>query len=180
MEAGDFSQGGGYYYGMGIVDARGAGADTYIGNRYAQGTSAHFGIGVMLDEGGNDFYDTRGMVATGISNDHSMSWFRDGGGSDRYAAQMFCGGASANNGLSIFEDVSGKDVWVGSLGVANGQSNDYWGGKSLSLVFLGQGGPAPVLEARDGNVFIFRKGKLGEALATSFSLAELPDLKPML
>ena len=172
MEAGDFSQGGGYYYGFGILNARGPESDVYLGNRYAQAQSAHLGIGVLLEEGGNDIYDTRGAVATGISNDRGLSWFEDAGGNDQYAAQHFCGGASANNSISIFEDIKGHDIWKGKHSVANSQVNEYWGGSSLSLVFLNR--DAHKTQAREGNTFVFSEGSIPEP--TTPWLRSLPPL----
>ena len=41
MDGGDFSQGGGYYFGWGMLQSDGAEADKYIGSRYVQGFAAH-------------------------------------------------------------------------------------------------------------------------------------------
>ena len=152
--------------------------------RYAQATAAHYGVGSFVDEGGDDFYDTRGGVAVAPSNDHAITWFHDGGGNDRYPAQNFSGGTSANNAIALFEDVSGRDRWVGPTPPATGQTNEYWGGTSLSLVFFAtsveQGGvPAPPIEARDANTFVFRLGLRAEDLARDPGLeAKLPAFRP--
>jgi hypothetical protein len=185
MEGGDFSQAVGYYYGWGIVDARGEDPDVYIGNRYAQGAAAHYGVASFLDEGGDDFYDTRGGVAVGPSNDHAITWFHDGGGNDRYPAQLFSGGSSANNAIALFEDVSGRDRWVGATPPTTGQTNEYWGGTSLSLAFFAEprAGDSPALppvEARDANTFVVRLGLLAEDLARDPDLdAKLPPFRGM-
>jgi hypothetical protein len=184
MEGGDFSQAAGYYYGWGIVDARGDDPDVYIGNRYAQGTAAHYGVASFLEEGGDDFYDTRGGVAVGPSNDHAITWFHDGGGNDRYPAQAFCGGASANNAIALFEDVTGSDRWVGATPPTTGQTNEDWGGTSLSLAFFApplaqEGERLPPIEARDANTFVFRLGARAEDLARDPTLeTKLPKFKP--
>src|SRR5438552_10922418 len=47
-EAGNFSQGGGYFYAWGILRDD-AGNDRYIGSRYAQGWAAHQAVGTFLE-----------------------------------------------------------------------------------------------------------------------------------
>lgn len=157
VEGGDFSIGAGYYYGLGVAAMQGREADVYIGNRYTLGASAHNGIAAFSDEGGDDRYDTRTMVAQAIANDYSMAWFFDGEGNDRYASKEICGGSSLNNSLALFEDVTGKDVWVGTHAMGEGQSNDYHGGTSLSLIALAP--TATAIERRDQHTVIFRQGK---------------------
>ena len=88
-EAGNFSQGGGYYFGIGLFRDGGRENDTYIGSRYNQGFAAHEAIGYFEEVGGNDFYTTRHAVAQGVSWDESIVAFIDRDGDDVYE-----GGAS--------------------------------------------------------------------------------------
>ena len=139
MEAGNFSQGGGYYYGMGIVSAGGDENDVYIGSRYNQGFSAHQAIGVFLEEGGNDFYTTRHGVAQGLAWDECVTLFIDRNGNDIYeGGHFFSQGASAHNSVCFFVDRAGRDEYRYAPGPARSGANTYHGGTSLSL-FLDSG-----------------------------------------
>lgn len=140
MEAGNFSQGGGYYYGLGILNARGADDDVYIGSRYNQGFSAHQAAGVFLEDGGNDHYTTRQGVAQGLAWDESVTLFIDAGGDDTYeGGGSFSQGASAHNSVTIFLDQGGRDRYLYKPGQARAGGNDYHGGSSLSF-FADEGG----------------------------------------
>ncbi len=134
MEAGNFSQGGGYYYGYGIVSAGGDDNDTYIGSRYNQGFSAHQAIGVFLESGGNDHYTTRQGVAQGLAWDECVTLFVDEGGDDVYeGGSFFSQGASAHNSFCFFVDRGGDDVYDYSPGPARAGGNNYHGGTSFSF-----------------------------------------------
>ncbi len=133
FEAGDFSQGGGYYFGWGMLDHGGKDGDRYVGSRYAQGFAAHSSLGTFLGGAGDDRYENETEVGIGIAMDYSVAWFEDRGGNDRYATRHFSVGSSAHNAISVFVDRAGRDRFEGPVGPANGQVNDYHGGKSLSL-----------------------------------------------
>lgn len=137
-EAGNFAQGGGYYYGWGILmDAHGR--DQYIGSRYNQGFSAHQAIGLFIEEQGDDFYLTRHAVAPGLAWDQCVTLFHDRGGNDEYRAGGFSLAAAAHNSVSIFIDDRGKDQYSGA-NPAQVSGNDYHGGYSLALFLdLGKG-----------------------------------------
>ena len=140
MEAGNFSQGGGYYYGLGILNARGTGDDVYIGSRYNQGFSAHQAVGVFLEDGGNDSYTTRQGVAQGLAWDESVTLFIDAAGNDTYeGGGSFSQGASAHNSIAVFLDRGGRDRYLYKAGQARAGGNDYHGGSSLSF-FVDEGG----------------------------------------
>ena len=132
-EAGNFSQGGGYYYGMGIFRAY-EGNDTYIGSRYAQGFCAHQAIGVFIDDSGNDYYTTRQGVNAGLAWDECVAVFIDGSGDDYYnGGSGFSLGASAHNSIMFWWDKAGKDYYEYAAGPARAGGNDYHGGYSLSF-----------------------------------------------
>lgn len=138
-ESGNFGQGGGYYYGLGVFRAGGAGNDTYIGSRYAQGFSAHQAIGAFIEDGGDDRYLTRHMASIGLAWDESVSLFIDRGGNDYYdGGSSFSIGASAHNSFAIFIDQGGEDTFIHNAGPGRAGGNSYHGGHSFSL-FVSQG-----------------------------------------
>ncbi|NQT34869.1 PDZ domain-containing protein [bacterium] len=133
-EAGNFSQGGGYYYGFGIFRAGGDGNDTYIGSRYGQGFCAHQAAGLFIEDGGDDFYTTRQGVVTGLAWDECVTIFIDEGGDDYYnGGTGFSLGASAHNSFCLFLDRSGRDEYNYKPGPARAGGNKYHGGSSFSL-----------------------------------------------
>jgi membrane-associated protease RseP (regulator of RpoE activity) len=135
-EAGTFSQGGGYYFGWGILADMRNDNDVYLGTRYAQGFAAHSAIGYFMDEGGDDRYKTLCGVNAGLSWDLTCVVFIDKSGNDIYDAGGFSRGATAHNGFCLFMDLGGRDIYHDSVAGAGG--NDYHGGCSLS-VFLDWG-----------------------------------------
>lgn len=151
MEGGTFTQGGGYYYGIGMLYNGGNDDDLYIGTRYAQGYAAHQAMGVFIEEGGNDTYRTTHCVAQGLSWDETIVLFLDKSGNDDYDGQAsFSQCATANNGLCIFRDLSGDDRYVPGDVAASG-ANNYHGGKSLS-VFIDEGAGNDFYVRRKNNV----------------------------
>lgn len=138
-EAGNFSQGGGYFFGIGLLLDGGPSDDRYLASRYGQGWSAHQAVGAFLEEGGNDLYETRHGVIAGLAWDQSVTWFCDRAGDDTYRASFFSLGASAHDALVIFEDLDGSDRYEG-VEVARSGPNDYHGGTSMSAFLdLGEG-----------------------------------------
>lgn len=136
FQAGNFSQGSGYFFGLGVLKNFGKEADSYIAYRYGQASAAHSALGVLIDDGGNDLY--RGQVAAVQSAawDKSVTAFWDKKGDDRYISlnAAFSLAAAAHNGYAYFLDSAGKD----SYQVKNFRSttqNSYHGGSSLSFFF---------------------------------------------
>ncbi len=153
LEAGNFSQGGGYYHGWGMLIAGGEESDHYIGSRYNQGFSAHQALGSFIEMGGDDLYQTRQGVAQGLAWDECVTLFIDQAGDDRYeGGAFFSQGASAHNSLCVFLDSGGRDLYRYAPGPARAGGNDYHGGTSLSL-FIDVGGrdnEYPLWEAPEG------------------------------
>lgn len=148
-EAGNFSQGGGYYFGWGLFADRGWEDDRYIGSRYNQGFCAHQAVGTFLETGGNDFYTTRQAVAQGLAWDECATMFVDYAGDDTYeGGGGFSQGASAHNALCIFWDRGGRDSYCYAPGQARAGGNDYHGGTSLS-VFIDEGGAPDFYDCAD-------------------------------
>jgi hypothetical protein len=150
FEAGNFSQGGGYFYGFGLLYNAGKDADTYIGSHYAQGFGCHQAAGAFIEEGGDDAYLTRYGVAQGLSWDEAVSLFLDEAGDDRYEGGSFSHGASAHNGFALFIDRQGRDTYL-YTDQARAGGNKYHGGWSLSL-FLDLGGQEDSYPSRKNNL----------------------------
>ena len=140
-EAGNFSQGCGYYFGWGsLIDLSGGepSDDVYEGSRYAQAAAAHSALGSLLDDAGDDRY--RGWVGAEQSAawDLSVTAFLEDAGNDRYEpGPGFSIGAAAHNGFSLFVDLAGRDRYL--VGPGQAGPNDYHGGPSVA-VFLDAGG----------------------------------------
>lgn len=140
-QAGDFSQGTGYFFGLGILADTG-GDDRYLGARYAQGSSAHQAVGVLLDDRGNDSYHSLLAASQGAAWDASVAALIDSSGDDNYVGGDIAQGAAAMNGIGWLYDVSGDDVYQARSGQADGGSTQYWGGRgalNLGLLLDGQG-----------------------------------------
>ncbi len=140
-EAGNFRQGGGYYFGWGGLTDLG-GDDLYIGSRYAQAFAAHQAIGFFEDHAGDDRYTTRQGVAQSCSWDETVTTFIDRAGDDIYeGGKFFSQAAAAHNGFSLLIDYGGVDRYDYKPGQSQAKSNSYHGGTSLGL-FIDLGGAA--------------------------------------
>jgi hypothetical protein len=135
---GTFSTGGGYYYGIGIVNDRGNGSDKYRGTRYNMGFTAHQAVGIFIEDGGNDNYLSTHFVASGMAWDESTTLLLDRGGDDTYTSPGFAHSASAMNGFTMFIDRDGADRYIGQT-PAQTHGNSYHKGTSIAY-FLDLGG----------------------------------------
>jgi hypothetical protein len=137
--AGNFSQGTGYFFGMGIIRNFGNGDDTYIASRYGQGSSAHSAAGILMDDGGNDKYKGYQVALQGAAWDLGMAAFIDKNGNDTYhGSEGFSQAAASHNGMAFFIDDAGIDRYYGKQGKSG--SNEYHGGSSLAFFIDGGGG----------------------------------------
>jgi hypothetical protein len=159
-EAGNFSQGGGYYYGWGALIDLGGGADRYFGSRYAQAFAAHSALGSLWDDGGDDRYTAWVGAAQSCAWDLSATAFVDEGGDDHYEGGFaFSQGASAHNGFALFYDASGADSYRIERGLpAAAGPNDYHGGPSVSVFIDAGGQPNVYPDLRDGVAFVPSRG----------------------
>ena len=148
-EGGNFSQGGGYYYGFGALFDRGTRGDEYIGSRYNQGFSAHQAAGYFHEFGGDDTYRTRFAVAPALAWDECVTFFRDDQGNDSYQGGSFSMAASAHNSLAVFWDLDGEDEYRWKA-LAEADKNEYHGGTSLAY-FLDAGGDRDTYEGDQRN-----------------------------
>jgi hypothetical protein len=111
--AGNFSQGCGYAFGLGILKSAGHGDDRYLGSRYAQGCSAHSAAGILIDDGGNDRYSGAVGALQGAAWDMGLAVLADRSGNDIYESRnlFFSQGAAALTGFAIFMDQGGTDQY---------------------------------------------------------------------
>jgi len=136
--AGNFSQGTGYFFGIGIIRNFGTGNDTYTASRYGQGASAHSAAGILIDDEGNDRYGGYHIALQAAAWDLGIAAFVDKEGNDTYnGSNGFSQAAAAHNGMAFFIDDQGFDQYFGDQ--ARPGNNDYHGGSSLSF-FIDSGG----------------------------------------
>ena len=135
-QAGNFSQGCGYFFAMGLlVDQQGN--DIYLGSRYAQGASAHQAVGILLDHMGDALYQSKIAASQGAAWDAAIGILEARHGDARYVAQHLSQGAAAMNGFGMLFDHQGKDHYQAQAGQGLGSSTSYWGGRgALNLGIL--------------------------------------------
>ncbi len=162
FRAGNFSQGGGYYFGLGILRNSGNGDDEYIASRYGQGFSAHSAAGILIEGGGDDHYSGHVGALQGAAWDLGIAALVDRSGNDTYESDglFFSQGAAAHNGFSYLIDGRGEDIYrfeeEGKV-----SKNTYHGGYSLSFVIDSGGNADFYNESRDGNNRIHLEGEYG-------------------
>lgn len=108
--AGEFSQGGGYFFGLGILRDE-AGRDRYTGRRYAQGFGCHQAVGILVDAGGDDQYVARTAANQGAAWDISVGMLIDRSGNDSYRGGGIAQGSAAMQGFAVLLDLGGDDVY---------------------------------------------------------------------
>jgi len=143
------SQGFASTYGTGLLYDR-VGNDTYkAGGRYlhapllpndfqslSQGFSIGFrpraggGVGILMDEEGNDFYSAE-VYAQGVGYWYSVGLLYDGGGNDSYHATQYAQGAGVHLAIGSLWDVGGDDHYVSKNGVTQGTAHDLSAGMLL-------------------------------------------------
>ncbi len=139
FQAGNFSQGGGYFFGLGILKNGGQEDDLYLGSRYAQGFSAHSAAGILIDEGGDDHYIGKVGAMQAAAWDKGSAALVDYSGNDTYdtLGWSFAQGAAENNGFALFIDMEGSDTY--NAHSRTQPKNEYHGGASFSF-FIDNGG----------------------------------------
>ncbi|MCA9003090.1 MAG: hypothetical protein KDB61_14290, partial [Planctomycetes bacterium] len=151
-QAGSFSQGGGYYFGFGLM-YDGGGDDQAFGSRYAQGFGVHQAIGVKWDAGGNDLYQCRSVAHAGMAWDEGVGYLLDDGGDDVYSVgDLGCGGA-AQTGIAVCIDGGGSDTYkTGKESQGGTGSSEYHDKPSIGvLIDLGGGTDTYSAEERGDN-----------------------------
>jgi len=163
-EAGNFSQGTGYFLGLGVLRDN-AGHDVYRGSRYCQGAAAHQAAGALLDFNGNDVYSGKIAANQGAAWDLSVACLVDYAGNDCYTAGDLSLGAGAQNAVGLFFDGDGNDRYESpekSLGFSGDLS--YGGGRNAGNmgIFLdvGSGRDLFAVKSRKNDTFCV-KGNMG-------------------
>jgi hypothetical protein len=138
--AGVFAQGTGFVQGLGML-LEGSGDDTYGGLYYAQGAAVHQGIALFADRDGSDRYDVafpNQGGSLGLANDFAVAVFLDANGDDRFDAAGLSLGAGLANGLAVFANDGGDDIFHASsaAGFGSAQSGDVTG-KRTSVATIG-------------------------------------------
>ncbi|MSP15162.1 MAG: hypothetical protein EXR73_00890 [Myxococcales bacterium] len=123
-ESGNFSMGGAYYFGFGLL-YDGGGDDENHGYRYSQGFGVHQAVGVRWDAGGNDRYETKCAANCGAGWDEGVGWLIDDAGDDQYDVGGLALGGTANSAVAILLDGGGNDRYGGGGGAdSQGGSGD--------------------------------------------------------
>lgn len=152
--AGLFAQGCAYWYSVGML-LDGSGDDTYKGVWYVQGAAAHFGVGYLDDFAGNDTYTATMNMADGAGHDFSIGFLNDRAGNDRYTVPNLSLGGGNANGIGIFWDWDGNDVYETHGGTTLGRANASPGGPREFLgcygIFVDGGGNDVYKEGYAGN-----------------------------
>lgn len=173
-EAGEFSQGGAYYWGLGILYDK-AGRDLYYGNRYTQGFAAHQALGILADDAGDDTY--WGMTAATQSGswDICATLLIDRAGNDTYQADGLAQGGASMQAIAWLIDLEGTDRYNAPNGATHGQSGgnsyhyDATGCFSWSLL-LDAGGTEDFYSTGRPNGATISTGKLNEERPENSSL----------
>jgi len=121
-EAGEFAQGGAYYWALGILYDR-SGNDLYYGNRYGQGFGCHQAIGILADDAGDDTYWAMCAACQGAAWDIAAGLLIDRGGNDSYQAEGLAQGSAAMQAIGWLIDLDGTDRYVARGGAVHGCSS---------------------------------------------------------
>lgn len=122
-EAGEFAQGGGYYYGFGMLLDE-SGSDFYRGTHYSQGFTAHQAAGVLIDLAGDDSYWSMISASQGAAWDTSISLLLDASGNDSYRGNALCQGSAAEQSIAMLCDLDGSDHYLGLGPFVQGESGE--------------------------------------------------------
>jgi endonuclease/exonuclease/phosphatase family metal-dependent hydrolase len=109
-QAGEFSQGGGYYHSLGVLRDY-EGNDVYRGNRYAQGFGVHQAFGVLLEDGGDDMYSAMTAADQGSAWDIAAGALVERGGNDSYAAGGMAQASAAQQAIAYLIECAGDDTY---------------------------------------------------------------------
>ncbi len=188
-ESGNFSQGGAYFFGFGLM-FDGGGDDENRGYRYSQGFGVHQAVGMRWDAGGNDVYTTLCAANCGAAWDEGVGWLVDESGDDRYEVGGLALGGTANTAVAILVDGGGDDRYGGGGGSdSQGGSGDstYHQKQAIGALLDFGGGKDTYTRAgrSDGSVqtadwhgiFVDAKEKSAAGLLASRELARLLGVK---
>ena len=120
--AGLFAQGCAYWFAVGML-LDGSGDDSYNAVWYVQGSGAHFGAAYLDDFTGNDTYIATMNMSQGSGHDFTIGYLNDRAGDDNYTAPTLSAGGGNANGMGLFHDWSGDDIYKTRGRPVLGQAN---------------------------------------------------------
>lgn len=91
---------------------------------FSTGHSLSGGVGLLMDEGGDDLYQC-GVFGQGTGYWDGTGLLWDTEGNDAYRGQWYVQGASAHFGIGYLEDKAGSDVYVAEMNMALGAGHDF-------------------------------------------------------
>ena len=193
-------------YGSGMLIDRGVEADIYLSQTFSQGVGGPRGLGLLLDEGGDDLYRANGPVPSAYGVPGSFMAFSQGvgvgirpydtggvgalldlGGNDRYEGGEFSQGGGYFWGVGLLHDAAGNDLFYGnrySQGFAAHQAfgmlSDMSGDDhywSMTAAAQGAAWDQSIAVLFDGGGNdVYRAGALSQGAAAQQSLALLHDV----
>jgi hypothetical protein len=89
----------------------GSGNDRYEANGWASGSGAHFCIGCVVDEAGDDVHHVTQNWGPGYGHDFTVGICWDAAGNDRYEAGGAGIGWSINRAVAVLYDGGGDDTY---------------------------------------------------------------------
>lgn len=152
-EAGEFAQGGAYFYGLGVLRDF-SGRDLYYGNRYTQGFGVHQAHGALIDDAGDDTYWGMTAASQGAGWDAGVGLLLDRAGNDSYQADGLAQGGASNQAIGMLIDLAGTDRYIASGGAIQGQA----GGNEYHWEATGAGSFALLLDL-GGTTDIYSSGR---------------------
>jgi len=123
-DAGNFSQGCGYFFGYGILADR-SGDDVIKGSRYSQGTGAHQAMGIVINDEGNDEYISSVAANQAGTWDVTAGMFLDFAGNDSYTADGLAQAGTAQTAFALLFDGGGKDTYQAKGGSSQGSTGSF-------------------------------------------------------
>ncbi|HCM74238.1 MAG TPA: hypothetical protein PLS15_02205 [Fimbriimonadaceae bacterium] len=100
------------------------GAGNGVRRDYLGGDSLAGGVGVLMDQGGNDEYSC-GVFGQGVGYWMGAGLLWDQMGNDKYTGQWYVQGAAAHFAVGILEDGGGRDTYNGFLNMSQGAGHDF-------------------------------------------------------
>lgn len=135
--ASSFAQGAGYYFGAGFVFDKN-GNDAFNTLSHSQAYGVHYSLGCLVEVNGNDLYNLQSdtsrltqLIASG--RDHSAGVFLEIEGEDEYCFGNRSVGISDMEGVGVFIDLNGSDVFH------HFRNNIYPGSSSMGKTFKSSG-----------------------------------------
>jgi hypothetical protein len=161
-DSGNFSQGGAYYFGFGLM-YDGGGNDVNHGYRYSQGFGVHQAAGMRWDAGGNDVYATKSCANCGSAWDEGVGFLVDDAGDDQYDVGGLALGGAAETAVAVLVDGGGNDRYGG------GGGNDSQGGSGAGDYHAQEGVPQSLgvlIDVGGGTDTFTRPGRDEATIAT--------------